>query len=172
MKKQSSLKWIMLGVAIVINVFILANACINGSASAEESGRVAKFLASIINFFAHDAINSSNFDTFAAVMRKLIGHFGLFVADGLASTYALHLFVKNTKFKCVYYQIGSSLIFGFLVAAISEIIQIFTPDRYGTWGDIGIDFAGYFVGTGIVILILFLTHQVTFKKEEKVQDLQ
>lgn len=171
MKKPNILKWIILGVAASINVFILVNACIEGAASAQESGRVARFLAHIINFFAHDAINESNFDNFAYVIRKLIGHFGLFAVDGVASTYAFHLFSKETKFKCVYYTIGASLVFGLLIASISEIIQIFTPDRFGSWGDIGIDFAGYFLGTGLIVLILFLTKQVKFTKDKNSEDL-
>ena len=171
MKKPNILKWIILGVAIIINVFILVNACIEGGASAQESGRVARFFANIINFFAHDAINSSNFDSFAYVIRKLIGHFGLFAVDGVVSTYAIHLFTKETKFKYVYFTIGGSLIFGLLIASVSEIIQIFTPDRYGSWGDIGIDFAGYFLGTGLIILILFLNKQVKFAKDKNIEDL-
>lgn len=167
MKKSNIAKWVILAVAIAINVFIIVNACITGNVSAKESGNVSRFIASIINFFSPNAINDSNFDSFAAVIRKLVGHFGLFAFDAIFSTLAFHLFLKESKFKNPFWTIGGSLIFGFVIAAVSELIQIITPDRYGTWGDIGIDFGGYFLGFALTFLVLFLSKQIIFPKKEK-----
>ena len=167
MKKSGIARWVILAVAIAINVFIIVNACITGSVSAQESGNVSRFIASIINTFVPNAINDGNFDQFTSVIRKLVGHFGLFAVDGVFSTLAFHLFLKETKFNNPYWTLGGSLTFGFIVAGVSEIIQIFTPDRYGTWADIGIDFGGYCLGFALTFLILFLSKQIVFPKKEK-----
>ena len=168
MKKSSIAKWVILGVAIAVNAFIIVNACITGNVSAKESGNFSRFLAGIINFFGPNTINDGNFDSFASVIRKLFGHFGLFAFDAIFTTLAFHLFLKDTKFANPWWTIGASNIAGFIVAAVSEIIQIFTPDRYGTWGDIGIDFGGYFLGFILTFLILYWSKQVTFKKKENI----
>ena len=49
MKRKKVLKWIILGIAIAINVFIIVNAFINGEASAKESNNLAHTTADVIN---------------------------------------------------------------------------------------------------------------------------
>ena len=164
MKKRNIVKWIMLGLAVATNIFILVNGFVVGEASARESGNISRFLASIINFFIHDAINDGNFDTFASVMRKLIGHFGLFAVDGVFTTLSFYYFVNEKKWCRFYWLILMSLATGFIVAALSELAQLITPDRYGTWTDIGIDFGGYFLGFSIVFLVLVLTKKLKISK--------
>ena len=160
MKKRQIVKWVMFGLALATNIFILVNGFIVGEISSVESGNTAKFIASIINFFVHDAINSSNFDTFASVIRKLVGHFGLFAVDAVFSTLAIYYFSIDKKWYKFYWLFAMSLGLGLLVAMLSELAQIMTPDRYGSWVDVGIDFGGYCLGFGVVILILFLSKRL------------
>lgn len=157
MKKKNPAKWIFLIIAIAINVFIIVNGFIDGGNSANESNRISKFLATILNFFSHDLINDSNFADFASVIRKLVGHFSLFLVDAIPTTLTFYFFYKEKSWYKFYYLIASTLLIGFVVACISELAQMVTPGRYGSWSDIGIDFAGYFLGAAVVILILFLT---------------
>lgn len=168
MKKFSISAWIILLVALAINTFIIVNACLNGTISSQESGRLSSFLASIINAFAPNSITDANFSEFAFIVRKMVGHFGLFACDGIFSSLAFHLFLKETKLKSPFYLIGFSLGFGFVVAAVSELIQIFTPDRYGSWGDIGIDFGGYLLGFGLLFAVLIFANFISFKKEQNI----
>lgn len=163
--KRAYLKWIILTLAVLVNVFILVNAGINGAISSQESGWFANFAKNVVNTFIPNYINEANFDLFALTIRKAIGHFSLFLLDGVLSTLALHLFLKDTKFGLDYYSVSFSLIVGLVVAMISELIQIFTPDRFGSWADIGIDFGGYLVGLALLIVILVFSNQIKFKKE-------
>lgn len=161
-------KWIILILAVAINVFIIVNACMNGTMSSQESGRFSRFVAVILNFFSPNYINDGNFDNFAGIIRKLVGHFGLFALNGIFTTLSFHLFLKDTKLKSVYYSIGFSLGLGFVVAAISELIQIFTPDRFGSWLDILIDFSGYLLGFGLTLAVLSYLNLVTFRKVKNI----
>ena len=161
-------KWIILALALAVNVFIIVNACMNGTMSAQESGRFSRFVAGFLNFFSPNYINDGNFDNFASIIRKLAGHFGLFCLNGILSTLSFHLFLKDSKLKSSFYVVGFSLGLGFLVAAVSELIQIFTPERYGSWLDILIDFSGYFLGFGLLIAVLLFFNFTSFKKLENI----
>lgn len=162
MKKKNVLKWIILTIAAAINVFILVNAFINGETSAKESNTVATGAAEVINTFKPGTITEDNFQGFALDIRKLFGHFGLFGASGLFSTWALYLFVKDTKMSYFGYQVGSTLVFGFVMACVSEFAQKFTEGRYGSWIDVGIDMGGYFAGVLLVFLILLIRKSPIF----------
>lgn len=168
MKKNSILKWVLLTLTVVVNVFIIVNACINGTVSSQESGWFSKTFASVINFFSPNYITDANFDNFAAIIRKLVGHFGLFAVDGFVSTLTAYEFLKDAKDKNNLLLFLSPLVLGLLVAGISELIQIFTPDRYGSFLDILIDFGGFILGFGIAISILFFENLALFKKDENI----
>lgn len=164
MKKHQIVKWIMFAIALATNIFILANGFVSGDSSAVESNNIAHFLETIINFFNKDTINPSNFDDFASIIRKLVGHFGLFAFDGVFSTLAIYYFVIDRKWFKIYMFIILSLALGLLVAIISELAQLITPDRYGSWADVGIDFGGYFLAFLIVFLILFFSKKLQSQK--------
>ena len=168
MKKDTILKYTLLTLTILVNVFIIVNACINGTVSSQESGWFSKTFASVINFFSPNYINDSNFDNFASIIRKLIGHFGLFAVDGFVSTFTAYFFLKGLKSKANLFFFLSTLLLGLLVASISEFIQIFTPDRFGSFIDILIDFGGYLLGFGIAISILLFEQVMPFKNTENI----
>ena len=165
MKKYTILKWIVFGLAVAINLFIIINALINGEASAQESNKVAHTTADIINEVKPETITKENFPSFALAIRKLFGHYGLFVVSGLLSSWSFYLFLKDTKVGYFLYQIGFTLLFGFVIAAISEFAQMFVEGRYGTWKDVGIDFLGYFTGFSLIFLILLIRKSKIFWKK-------
>lgn len=169
MKKKNILKWIILAIALAINIFILVNAFINGEASAEESNKVAHTTADFINTVKPDTITQENFPKFAFDIRKLFGHYGLFVLSGSFSSWALYLFLNKTKVHNLI-QIAISLIFGFALACLSEFVQVFTDGRTGAWTDVGIDSGGYLTGFLLVILIIFIRNLVLKKKQEKMKN--
>ncbi len=165
MKKYQILKWFIFSIAVAINLFIIINAFINGEASAKESNTIAHTTADVINTVKPETITPDNFDRFAFDLRKAVGHFGLFALSGGFSTWALYLFVKDTKVGYFVWQGLMTLGFGFVLAMISEFVQIFVDGRTGAWTDVGIDFSGYFVGFFLVFLIFLLRKSKIFWME-------
>ena len=169
MKKRQILKWVILVIAIAINLFILINAFITGEASAKESNMVAHTVADVVNTVKPETITPSNFDRFAFDIRKLVGHFGLFSVSGIFSSWALYLYVKDSKAGYFLWQLLITFGFGFVMAVTSEFAQIFVEGRTGAWADVGIDFGGYFLGVLLVFLIFLFGKSRIFCKNEYVK---
>ena len=148
-KRKEAAKWILFALAILLNTFIIWNSCMTGNQSSMESGRVTNIIKNIINFFIHDAINEGNYETFHGVIRKLVGHFGLFLLDGVIVSWDIH-FLFNKKW---WIKLIISLSFGLLIAILTEVIQLAVPGRAGSALDILIDYSGYIIGAGIILLI-------------------
>lgn len=167
MKKRDFLRWLILGIALAINVFIIVNAFINGEASAKESTSIAQTTADIINDIKEDTITPEKFPTFAYYFRKAIGHFALFASSGLFSSWALYLFIGDRKIGYFAYELGMSLTFGFALACISELCQKFTDGRVGAWTDVGIDMMGYALGLILVFLVLLIMRSKIYKYQKE-----
>ena len=148
-KRKEAAKWILFALAILLNAFIIINSCMNGNQSSAESGRVTNIIKNIINFFIHNAINDSNYETFHGVIRKLVGHFGLFLLDGVIVSWDIHFLIQ----KKWWIKLIITLSFGLLIAILTEVIQLAVPGRAGSALDILIDYSGYIIGTGIILLI-------------------
>lgn len=133
----------------------------NGDASFQASGPVVELFKSIINLFHAGTINDSNIGTFTQVIRKLIGHFGLFLIDGALTTWSIYLVSAYWKKYKHWYGLIFTLFFGLFMAGLSEFIQIFIPGRSGELLDILIDYGGYLLGTGTIVLIAFLRYKKT-----------
>ena len=169
-KKHFIFTVVVATLAVAINIFIIVHSCLNAAQSTNQSGWVVTMLKTIINSFSKDAINDGNINTFTHVVRKLIGHFGLFVFSGGFSTWAIHLssyYLKKYKW---WYDLIFTLFFGLFLASLTELIQTFVPGRSGQITDVLIDFSGYILGTGIVVLILFILYKkgkITLQNEAK-----
>ena len=157
---------IMTALAVVINAFIIMQSCLDAVQSTESSSFAVNLFKNIINAFKADTNNESNIGTFTSVIRKLIGHFGLFLVSGVISSWALHLWIKPLTWYKNYRFIYGSLTFGLFLAALTEFIQTYTPGRSGEITDVLIDFGGYLLGFSIIFLILFLLQRNKEKGEE------
>ena len=160
---------IISSLAVLFNAFIIMQSCLDGLRSSASSGLVVNLLKAIINGIHKDAINEANIDTFTYVIRKLIGHFGFFLISGVLTSLSIHMVSKYLKQYRYYMGIIFSLSLGLFLSGLTELIQIFIPDRSGEVVDVHIDFGGYALGTGILILILFLIIRHQKQKSEKVQ---
>ena len=148
-KRKEAAKWILFALAILLNAFIIINSYMNGNQSSAESGRVTNIIKNIINFFIHNAINDTNYETFHGVIRKLVGHFGLFLLDGVIVSWDIHFLIQ----KKWWIKLIITLSFGLLIAILTEVIQLAVPGRAGSALDILIDYSGYAIGVGIILLI-------------------
>lgn len=142
--------------AVSLNLFIILQSCLNGDRSTESSGFVVELFKSIINAFHKETINDSNIGTFTHVIRKLVGHFGLFLVDGMITSWSIYLFSYYLKKYKHWYGLVFSLFFGLFIAGLTEVIQSFIPGRSGEIVDVLIDYGGYILGTGIIVLIVLL----------------
>lgn len=152
--------------ALAINVYIVYHSCLNGSQSGAASKGVVDFIADIINSVKGNTINESNYNAFSNFIRKAVGHFGLFVISGLFSSLSIHYWLEDLKWYRFYFGIIISFAFGFLLASITEIIQLNVPNRSGEFTDVLIDSSGYLLGLGIIVLILFLVIRHNTKKNQ------
>ena len=162
MKKYVILKWVILAIAIAINLFILINAFLNGEISAKESNDVAHTAADVINTVKPETITPQNFDKFAFDVRKVVGHFLLFALSGGFTTWTGYLFLKDTKLGYFVWELLLTFAFGFTLAIITEFAQIFVEGRTGAWLDVGIDSSGYFIGVFPVILVFLIRKSPIF----------
>ena len=155
--------------SIALNAFIIYQSCLNGADSSTSSGFVVNALKSMINTFVPNAINDDNIGQFSNVVRKLIGHFGLFAASGLITTIALDFWFKPWVWYKNFVTPLLSLLTGVSLAALTEIIQHFTPNRSGEFKDVLIDSAGYLLGCALMVLFIFLVTNAIKKRQAKKQ---
>ena len=123
-----------------------------------------------INVVTRKYINEDNKADFSFLIRKYIsGHAFLFM---VASVFmALYLFFahKDKPQKIMILAVISSIGVSFVMACISEFIQLFVPGRVGAWSDIGIDMLGSGVGV-ILILIAIGIYLMSKKHKEKAKN--
>lgn len=134
-KKRLALCWVLL---VGVLAFIWGNSAMPGETSGALSGWVGEFLSKILPFLATE--NGLH------VLRK-VAHFSEFAALGMTLGWLFGMTIQRKTLKYVL-----PLICGIGAACIDETIQIFSPGRYCSSVDVGIDSAG--VATGILLLIL------------------
>lgn len=158
LKRFSVIQWIVIVLAIMINIFIIVNACLPADPSTQESNWIVQPIKAIINAIRTDTINETNIDQFSSFVRKFIGHFSLFVVSGVLTTLSVKFIYYDLSKNFVKFAIISS-ISGFFLAFLTEFIQLFVPGRSGELLDVLIDFSGYFLGLLLIGLIAYVCNR-------------
>ena len=155
--KRNILIIITMVLAIATSVFILVEAGLNGQKSAEQSDMVVEVVETVVDTIAPGTINETNIDDVHNVIRKVVGHFLLFSLAGFFATWTSILVLENKTYKSKlwFLNIAIPLGYGFVLAALSEFIQLFAGGRSGEFRDILIDLGGYVLGF-VIIYIVFL----------------
>lgn len=96
------------------------------------------------------------------MVRKLVGHFGLFLITSLNSILMIVTYKKDYKGK--YFLLISSSVIGILVAFLSEYVQSFADNRGPSLNDALIDMGGYFIP---VLVYLSINIYVYFKDKKR-----
>ncbi len=98
-------------------------------------------------------------------VRKVIGHFGLFVVLGIGLATSLFMLLKP---RWLYAIIAPVL--GLLSAMLSEALQLpaITTGRYASWTDVAIDFTGSLVGIVLVTAVALI--YIAIRKHSKTYD--
>ena len=157
--------WIFFSISLAINLFIIINAFIPGDESAQTSFWVADLLASLINSIRANTITDTNLVEFTYLVRKLIGHFSLFLVDGIFVSLTAYCY-SLLKAKCPWWwNVISTLEVGLSIAVLSEFIQLFIPGRVGSVTDVLIDMCGYLIAMLIILIIFLIKHQKVIKQK-------
>ncbi len=93
-------------------------------------------------------------------IRKALGHFALFFADGVMAFVVFHFFASIPLWKKLLFSLG----IGTFVAAFSEILQLATEGRSGKFMDVLLDCFGFF---SAVFLSLLAVHLLKKRKENR-----
>ena len=167
MKARKILFYIFTSIAFAINVLIIVESCIGGEGSASQSISLSESIAHMIeSMFPNANIDHA---AFHSAIRKIVGHFLLFGLSGIFTCLAVMMnefLMEKFKWKNIIFIAA----FGLLIAVISELIQYFTPGRYGALTDILIDYSGYVLFGGLTYLITFFILRKHKKEEIKNPD--
>ena len=152
--------------ALGLNIFIIVHACLNGDQSTTAANPIVEISIVIVNTFVPNAVNDGNILNFTILVRKLIGHFSLYCVSALLTCWSLYMWIKPLNWFKPYKYLIISVSFGVFMSALTEIIQAFIPGRSGQVTDALIDFAGYYLGLLIILLILFIRYMQNLTKRE------
>lgn len=106
------------------------------------------------------SMTSSSFEWLHYLIRKVLGHFMLFLLTGVFAVIVFELYFFSGKDGWSL----TALVYGFALAASSELCQMTTIGRGPSWKDVGIDFGGFALGVLIVSAIYLI---VKAKREKK-----
>ena len=162
-------RYVILGIAIAINVFIMVNAFIEGAKSSEISNGASEVAIKVIEeaspgTFATEASKVS----FKQFFRKFAGHFCLFGLNGIFSSIAFYLFLRDVHTLPRWSIHLISGVFGFIMAMLSELAQVRTNGRSGSMRDVIIDTSGYLLGL-LAVLIVVLIVEFNLRNVQKKQ---
>ena len=169
--KRNILIIITMVLALATSVFILVQAGLDAAKSTEQSGMVVEVIETVVDTIAPGTINETNIDEFSGAVRKIVGHFLLFSVAGFFATWSILLLLEKVtkKSKLWFLNIATPIGYGILLAAISEIMQLFASGRSGEFRDVLIDSGGYLLGGIIIFVILILVIHKNSKQKENVK---
>jgi len=167
-KKYKIIRLIILILFIISCAILLIEAWTPGLQSADKSNAVSDTIAKVINNVSEAITNQpkiTNLEEFRALIRKLVGHYGAFLIMGIFAALTGMMYYKKNKWFIYWIKALIIIVYGFLFAGLTEIIQVFTPGRYGVITDVFIDFSGYMTSVGIVLIIYFIIFYKKFKDD-------
>ncbi|MCX5775422.1 MAG: VanZ family protein [Firmicutes bacterium] len=151
-------KYFYLGGFVFVTAVIFVFSLTNGADSSTQSNFFRDIVVNALNFFGV-SLTLDQVEVVGLLIRKLIGHLGIFAVDGFFGYFTFYRFLKTNK--NALYSLIYSLVAMFIIAFISEGMQFLVPDRGPALVDVGIDFSG----AVLVIFILFFIKNRLIKKE-------
>lgn len=136
-----------------------------GNCTINISSVVNPNLKSTIRFTVLKAgsINTNDLEDVGFNIRKSIGHASLFAIAEIFTLIALFMFLYDKKH---WLSLAISLGIELVIASISETVQHFVPERFGSFTDVCINMLGVIIGAGILVTIYFI-HKATHKKKNQ-----
>ena len=156
--KHSFWDYLYLSLFVIVSLTILFFAAQSGDNSSEQSGTLVNITAKILTLF-RITLSEGQLAFLHNFIRKAIGHFLLFMVDGIFAWLSARAWLKlrlNMRFIV-------TMSAGIFIAALSEILQLFAPERGPALGDVFLDIFGFFIG----ILLIYLLLKIINHKNKK-----
>ena len=126
---------------------------VSSSVSEKVTEEVIEVIEAVDKDFTYD------FDDMNTKVRKIVGHYGLFLVSAIFGVLSLIFFNFNLKI-----TFSINVIMGFIYASLSELMQLTSKGRSCEVKDIFIDYFGYLSGIIITCLIIMLVYFGKIKK--------
>lgn len=150
-KKHPIIDYVFLALFILISGLILFFASNSGEVSTDQSSFLLRIVTRITNGLGLN-LTQGEIDGIHQFIRKAIGHFGIFFIDGVFGYLTFSRFLNFERKNNLLLTLGA----GLFIASLSEIIQLFAPERGPSVLDVILDFSGYLFGVLLVIIIINL----------------
>ncbi len=144
-RRVTFVSYVYLSVFIIITGVIFLFASFTGEVSADQSSVFVEAIVAFLHGFGFD-LGQAAVGALSTIVRKVIGHFLIFMADGV---FAYLTAVSFFRLRRGWMFLLASALAMILVASVSEIIQLFASGRAGTLVDVILDSAGAFLGIGL-----------------------
>ncbi len=154
-KKRKLLFIIFSALTLFLICFIFSNSMKNGADSSEDSEKVSKIVANLVNCIFNTKYTAAEIGGSV----RTFAHFSEFAALSFCFSYTIRLISEKMK-----KVILISLPFTFFIAVTDEIIQIFSEGRAFQFIDIVIDTLGCLFGIALLSLILKIFYKISSQK--------
>ncbi len=162
------IKYLFLIIYISLTIFIFIKASASAEESSNDSDKVTDVVVGTVDAITpgdESIVDIYGIDKIKQFIRKGLGHFGLFLALGVFALPTYLLFIKKGWLAVIL-----ELITGFMIAGISEIIQIYADSRGPAFSDVLLDFCGYLTSTillGGLLIIIYIIRKKRILKSSK-----
>ena len=153
--KSGYIKYVFLALYIIFAALTVFTSARPGKVSENDSS----VFTEIISAFKPLKDFGDYYGDFEGLLRKLCGHYALFMLTG--ATFALTVFFFKKHIPLVIYL---TFVSGIMLGGINELIQYFVPLRNGAVTDVILDAHGYFTGGAITTLFIAILSRRGFKK--------
>ena len=154
-KKRKIITIIFLALTVVTTLTIIVNAFIPEAQSASMSDAISDTITHVYT--------PTDKESFYTLVRKSLGHFLL---NGVNACFMALTIMFYLKDKGIHRGLGilAALLYGCLIAGLSEFIQLFVQGRGATWKDVGINCLGCLAFVFVVGLVYSIKFFVNKKK--------
>lgn len=143
---------------LILYIELFVFFCYQSSKTGEESAGISLEVAKVIKNMIESVFNNNvDIDKIHGIIRKVIGHFSFFGLFSIVS-FCFYITFKNRKIFIIHFLVG------LVLAVISEFVfEANSIGRSANLMDVGIDYAGFLVGT----LFTYIIYYFTTKKKRK-----
>lgn len=151
MNKKRLIFGIICMILYVVTIVLLISFSIEtGKESVQTSSGVTNVVGSVVDTIAPDKVNTKK-PEFISLVRKIVGHFGLFAVNAFFGLAGLYLLFSKKWFNLVI-----TIAIGITLAIITEILQLHTEGRNYSIKDMLINSTGCIFGLGVAYLTIHI----------------